>query len=666
MRRAAALVSALLLLTPACKDREDPGATGTKITAQSDYDATVPIEDEGYRFRLSQPGPGWKLLRRDDMRRMLPDAAAGAMSDDGVFGGIIVEKLPGITLDQAVALVSATLPQAIVETDEATTVGELPARRTVFTAVIEGSNFRYSRVIFLRGDHLYQLLAWGMAGDTPASKLEPFAAAFSLLEGEIHDLADDRPPVEHADGVTWQIRGGRFQSVVSGLALAPTGSWRYLVGQELTQVNAEAELAMANAGSGAYMAIISERYEGGDPAGLVAAIRAGLEQNVGPASPELTRTIAGVPVPFMRHASPSSLEFVVGVLADEGAVTQLMTWYPAPMREPAVAAFEEVMRGVTRLSPAERDALREALLARKGVVRKAGPQSAFLGDEFRDFAHLVQWTQPRGLYQVHVGDEARTKSPNAVLMVQAPLESTYAHIEVLEGASARIAELHEGIAGTLGERRDERIDTDGVATSRSFGTARVGDVLFRYGVQSAPHEGHAVVMTAWGPASSPTVPASIVGVLDGLHLPARLPETTVAGGRYTDHHYGLSVEEPAGFVRRDATPGGIGQGRYVQWTQGRVELGLLTIVSEGFSDDEAWMAAFAEQTMRDRLARQTPLGKPETRESTLGGRHSRRLDYPDVGIEIAVDGSSLTMLIMVDADSDVAERFRGSLRWEER
>lgn len=666
MRRSASLLSALLLLTPACKDREDPGATGTKVTAESDYDATTPIDDESFRFRLALPGPGWKLLRKADIRRMLPDAVAGAVSPEGLFGGVIVEKLPGITLDQAVALVGAALPQAIVELDEATTVGDLPARRTCFTAMIEGTNFRYVRVLFLREGHLYQLLAWGQAADTPVAKLDPFIAAFSLTEGEIRGPVDDRPPVEQADGVTWQIRDGRFQSVVSGLALAPPGSWRYLVGQELAQVNAEAELAMAHTDSSFYFAVISERYEDADPAGLVATIRASLAQNVGPAEAEITRTVAGHAVPFMRHRTPSSLEFLVGVLASDGAVTQVMTWYPEVTREPAVAAFEELLRGMTKLSAPERDSLREQLLARKGVVRKAAPQSAFMGDEFRDFAHLVTWTKPRGLYEVHVGDEARTELPSAVLQLRAPVEGVYAHVEVVEGASDRVDELHEGIAGPLADRRDERSDIEGVAVRRSFGTARLGDVAFRYGVQSAAHQGHAVVMTAWGPAAAATVPASIEAVLRGLGLPAKLPEITTEGGRFIDHHYGLSVQEPAGWARRDATPGGVGQGRFVQWTQGRGELGLLTVVSQGFSADEEWMAAFTEQTLRDLVASEAPRGKPESSDSTLDGRRSRRLVYPDVQVEIVVDDSALTMIIAANVDAAVAERFRGSVRWHEQ
>jgi hypothetical protein len=665
MSRTAILLSALLLLAPACKDREDPGATGTKVTVESDYDATLPIEDEAFRFRLVQPGPGWKLLHEQDIRRMLPDAVAGAVSADGIFGGVIVEKLPGISLDKAVELVGAMLPQALVERDEATTVGGLPAHSTRFTAVIEGSNFRHVRVVFVRGDYLYQIMSWGLADTTEPAELEPFVAAFSLTEGEIREQVDERPPVEQADGVTWHIRDGKFQSVVSGLTLAPTGAWRYLVGQELTQVNPEAELAMVDSGSNAYFALISERYEGEDQAGMVAIIRASLAANMGPGEAEATRTVAGQAVPFMRYRTDVSLEFIVGVLASDDSITQVMTWYPQTLREPAIASFEALLAGAGRLSSPERDALREQLIARKGVVRKAAPRAAFLGEKWSDFEHLVTWTQPRGLYEVQIGDDARTNSPNAVLQLKAPLEGVLGHVEVVADAGERVNEYHERLASSMTDRRDEQAELDGVIVTRSFGTDRRSDVEFHYGVLSAAHAGNVVIMSAWGPATaSGGVPESIDRMLGGLGLPTRLPETTVSGGRFNDHHFGVSVAEPVGWTRSDATPASLGQGRLTQWKLGRGELGLLTVVSQSFSNDEEWMASFTEQTLRDLLATKTPLGKPESSASTLDGRPSRRLVYPDAEVEVTVRDASLTMLMMVDVEAGEAARFRESVRWD--
>ncbi|MEM9454019.1 MAG: hypothetical protein AAGF11_07560 [Myxococcota bacterium] len=658
------LALALLLLTPfGCKNN-DPQADGRRITAESDYDATQPIVHEGFRFRLGSPGEGWKLMRKQDIRRMVPDAVAGATSRDGVFGGVIVERLPGIDLDKAEELVSASLPNAVQESTEDIELGGLTARKTVFTAAMEGVEFRYARVLFLREGYLYQLLAWGLKASTPATALQPFFDAFSLTEGEIHGEADDRPPVEHADGVTWQIRDGRFASIVSGLQLPAVDSWRFLVGQELVQTNAEAELALTNDKVSGYVAVISERYDGGDPSGMVAAIRAGLAQNLGPGTEVPSRTIAGKEVPFLRYQTQAALEFEVGVMTGEGAVTQVMTWYPQALRDAALPAFEAVAGKMTLASKAERATLREQLLAREGVVWKVGAKSAFLGKTFRDFEHQITWTQPRGLYEVRVGDEAKTQVASAVLAFQGPLLAVYGHVEVIEGGAARTAELHEAVASTLDGRRDEPGVVDGTTVQRSFGTDRMNDVEFRYGVLSASHQGNAIVMTAWGPAASSVVAPAIEGVLGGLGLPAALPDFVIEGGRFVDHQHGVSVAEPgSGWVRSDETPAGTPIGRFTQWKKGSGEMALITVAAQGFSDDEEWMASFAEQTMRDQLALKAPLGKPESTQSTLHGHPSRRLVYSEAQIEVAVRNSVLYMLVMANVGAAEAERFRGSLRW---
>lgn len=658
-------VIAWFVVTPGCKTREDPGATGTKVTAESQYDATEPIVDDDYRFRLGSPGRGWKLLRKPDMRQVMPDAVAGVMGPGGEFGGVIVEKAPGLTLEQAMSLVSGSIPQAIVESERDLEFAGLPAHRTHYTAVIEGANYRYVHVLFVREGYLYQLLAWGLAANVDFSDLDPFIAAFSLTEGEIRGPVDDRPPITEADGPTWQIRAGQFQSVISGLTLTPTPGWRYLVGRELTQVNPEAELALTNAEHNAYFALISERYGSGDPAGLVSVIRANYEQNMGSPEPEATRSVAGRSLEFSRH-HVASLEFLVGVVAADGAVTQVLAWYPEAAREPALAAIEPVLAGLTQLSESEREALAEQLIAREGVVRKVATSTAFVADEFRDFAHAITWQQPRGLYDVHIGDElaAKPNGSNLVLELESPLDGVYAELEVFEGEADRVGVRHEEAAGMLGERRDEAGIVTGTSVSKSFGTADLAGTDLRYAVLSAAHGGHAVTLTVWAPLHAAT-PERLSAVLDGLGLPASLPETSTKGGRLLDHRFGLSVEEPSGWTRKDATPGSIGQGRVSEWrnARGRGELSLVSMSSDFFSDDEAWMASFMEQSMRDMVATKHALGQPESSADSLGGRRSRRLVYPDAQLEIVVFGDSLTMIVMVEVDDEIAERFRRSLRW---
>jgi hypothetical protein len=152
-------------------------------------------------------------------------------------------------------------------------------------------------------------------------------------------------------------------------------------------------------------------------------------------------------------------------------------------------------------------------------------------------------------------------------------------------------------------------------------------------------------------------------MLDGLHLPSSLPETSTRDARFLDHRFGVSIEPPSGWNRRDMQPDGIGQGRLVEWTQGKSELSLMMISSATISDDEAWVASFMEQSLRDMLARKNQLGKPELSAGDIDGRPSRRMVYPDLEVEIVVEGQTLTMLIMAEASDETMKSFRSSLRW---
>jgi hypothetical protein len=658
--RLAPWLSGLLLLSSACKSREDPGATGTKVTAESEYDATEPVVDDNYRFRLVAPRPGWKLLHTVDIRQLVPDGVAGLMGPDGEFGGVIVEKAPGITLAQGVELIKKATPQAIIESEQDLEFEGLPARRLRSSVVLEGSNYSYQHMIFVREGYLYQIIGWGLATQVEFAELDPIFTAFSLTEGKIQGPADDRPPITHADGVGWQIRAGQYQSVISGLAVEPSEGWRFLVGRELEQTNLEAELALMNQEHGAYIAVVSERYGGPDPGGLVGLLRTNYLQNLGPAEVETTRSVAGHAVDFSRHRS-HSLEFLVGIFAAEGALVQLMAWYPEASRESAITAVESLLENVTKLSEAQRQALAEQLAARKGVIRKVGATSAFLSDEFRDFAHMITWTMPRGIYDVHIGDELLDK-PNVVLGFESPLEAVYADLEVFEGEGESTSVHHEQVVGSFVDRRDEQETRDGKAILKTFGRSDLGGADLSFAVLSVAHQGHAVVMSAWAPVNT-VPPATLEAMLDGLHLPSSLPETSIRDGRFRDHRFGVSVEAPSSWNRRDVQPHG--QGRLVEWTQGSRELSLLMMSSSTISDDEAWVASFMEQSMRDMLARKKRLGKPEPSTGVIDGRPSRRLVYSDVQVEIVVEGNTLTMLIMAGASDETMTDFRSSLRWND-
>ena len=574
MRRAPIAVALAfgLAFTGGCK-KKDPDADGTKLTADSTYDATKPIEHEGYRFRLESPGTGWKLTQTEDTRRLVPDAVAGAVNTDGRFGAVIVERVPGLELEGAVEWLDGMLEGATFESTDPTTVDGLPAMRSVYVMSIEGLEFRYLRVVFLREGFLYQLMSWGTKSNVSVSDLEPFVRAFSLTEGTVEGVEDDRPPVEQADGINWRIRDGRFEGVVSGLSIERPEGWRFLVGEELANSNAEAELGLTHRETSAYLLLISERFEGEDPSGLIAIVNNNLREGFGEPTEAGTERISGHDVPFRRYTS-GPMEFHIGILSGKGAVTQVLAWYPTGLRDSALPHCRAAIEALRVLSAPERETLREELLDRPGVLWQATRHTSFLGDTFRDFAHRVTWTQPRGLYDVALGDRAKADAPSAVLSVTDTLGSVYGVLEVVEGDGGRVEEIHEGLAGTLRDRKDEPYAVSGLLGSRSTGVERIDGADFLYSVASFSHGGHAVVFGGLGP---------------GRHGDARGDRygdvgTGPAGGDAGDDREGRASHRPA--VRGQLRPSG-GLRLQRSSTRGRPDSRSRHDVEERTEDDRA-------------------------------------------------------------------------------
>src|SRR5690606_2334388 len=146
------------------ESRAEREANATKVTADSTDDATAPIVNEDFRFRIAPPGPGWKLMREHDARSLNPDAIAGAIhTADGTYGIVIVEPLPGTTLVQAVGFLwQEPLPGLEIESEQDLEFQGVPAKRRVFSAKIQGQTFHYVTTVLVRQDYLYQLMSWSM------------------------------------------------------------------------------------------------------------------------------------------------------------------------------------------------------------------------------------------------------------------------------------------------------------------------------------------------------------------------------------------------------------------------------------------------------------------------------------------------------------------------
>lgn len=608
-------------------------ANARRVTADSEYDATEPIVDEDFGFRIDPPGPDWKLMQEGDISQLNPDANAGAMSADGTFGFIIVDRLPGASLDEALALLWAEpLPGQVVESEETIEFEGVPARRRAFSAKVSGTSFHYLATVFVRSDHVYQVLS----GSTEAggwAKRQAFHDAISLVEGPVRGRQRQHAPIVDGDGVGWRIREGRYRSALSGVAVELPPGWRYVVGRELKSFNNDAEIIFAHASPEIYVALISEPARDLDVDELVAYNRELFAERVAaPTGDPIERSVAGQRVTFTVHRQ-DLFEFLHGLYVGSGNISQVLVWYPSSAAEAAGQALDPLLAEISALAPTERETLHEELLDDAPRQRIFATDRAYRAGSFFDYTHGIGWTKPRGFWQLDDFDKALSHSPNTVLFASELELGVYTTIEVIPAANsdatALVAALIEG--EEVLER--EVVERDGHQLHRVKTIARDGPLVTSYDLAVARHGEKLVALTAWSLAESPATRAAMARAVDGLELAPNLDQSRQEGDTFTDLRFGYSLRLPSKLARPPNVQDNAGA-RVNAWSAGDQELVTMVMVGTG---EEDWAASFFEQMLRDRVSLTQPLGAPTRGEGQLGSFPARRLTWTQGRQNMIVD-----------------------------
>ncbi|KIG19373.1 hypothetical protein DB30_02654 [Enhygromyxa salina] len=617
------------------QNKAEREANAKRVTSDSTEDASEPIVDEDYRFRLGLPGPGWKLLREGDASKLQPDAIAAAVmtGGGGAYGVVIIERLPGTTLDQAKALVwDDTLPDLVIEAEVDLEFQGLPAKRRTFAATVEGRPFHFVSTIFTRQGYLHQLLSWS-ANAEMAAELLPFHAAFELLDGEITGRNSTRPPIMTANGVGWRIRDGRYESALSELRARPAEGWRFVIGAELEQLGSDAEIVMVSETTNAYIALTVERVSKDRVPALVELNRRLFnDDREAPAIATSTRKIAGREVEFRSyHEGP--LEFVHGVYPGDASVTQVHAWYPLGLADSMVDSLEQALAGLEQIPASEREQLRQELLGSRSGQRRFTVGRAFRAGELLDYEHRVAWTMPEGFWQVDTFERALGHTDGTVLKVSELDLGVYAALEVFESDATPANILTELVGDDKVLSRDTVV-VDGLTVQRARSIDSTQSPPMSYEFAIADRGDFMIAMSAWTADETPAHREAMTAALAGLDYERDIEQTTVAGGVYTDVIRGFSFKTLAGMGQPKLQD--LGLGHVAAWTKGSQELVSMVIVGANI-DDEAWTTSFFEQLLRDRVGTTHPLGQPERGEGKLGGHTTRHLSWDQGGTTLAAD-----------------------------
>lgn len=633
MSRYLSLVLLSVILVSGCKRTRTAEEEAKKVTPTSTDDATKDLADEDYRFRLKWPGTGWKLLREKDARHLNPDAVAGLTNGSGVNSIVIVEHLPGAELS---ALTDAIVDGMAMEDKQVaertpTKVSGIDATRIRVTGKINDLSIEFRGVLLIHQEHAYQMLAFVPSSMDKHGDLDTAIAAFSIEPGTVK-VRDVSRAIDDQAGVGWHVAKGVFESVASRLRVRPAAGWRLLIGDELHNMNPDADVGLANATVGAYVTAISEPINGGDVKGYIAgrieAVMAELTRDDQP----VKATIMGEEVTLVRGKREGGmpLEYMIGVVVQGGRGHQFVAWYPVAKRDAAAPMVLAALGSFERMSDPDLAGLTTELAALPDTQNFVGSTYALRSGTYLDFDKHLRWRMPAGFWKFSVGQEARASNADVLLGAEDVVRGLQLELIVEQATSVTPAayysavENHLAEAGVVIDRRDEA--KIGSAKGQMIeGKLARGGLALRYRTTAAVVGGLGVQLSVWGQVSAWPDDATLSSFGSGVEVVPSLVEVE-PGTKYKDHRLGYAVGLPDKWRREDETPASMKAIATIQqWKSGRNDILVVAIYTLEQQDD-AWLIGLVEQTMRQKLA-MAATSAPKAATAKLAGRDVRHLTW---------------------------------------
>jgi hypothetical protein len=644
-----------------------------RISLDSTHDASAAVVDEGYRFRLDNPGPGWKTLGEADARKINPDALAMA-TNNGNFIAVFVEHIPGADLDGFVdLLLSSYYVTAKAELREPTRFADSPGIRLKYSEA--GDGIAHEARVVIRGDYVYRVEAWRTAASKGPTNFDPAFAAFSLLDGDVVPRESAVTQVLDAHGTGWLLNRGTFRSNISGLEIAGDDSLRMLVGGELHEYAPAAEVGFTGARSSFFAVIEPQPWD----VRSLAESRRGRSEDLAERYADslevgaLELIVLGQPVPLdARTQGP--LRYYSGAFDLGGMRMQVDAWWPQGLDQGNRPRLLELAARIQQMDEGMRAATAAALAELPIAEQSVGPGWAIRNGSYRDFERGIVWTAPRSTDAAWVfltGADAATWDPDATVTL---LDRRSGRIVVLvhvpnAGSASeaawreQIAELWPGVSVA----RREPFALAGHAGEFVYGEVSYDDgpgPVYLVSLQVGDH-GLALLQEAPTEATARVLREEL---LAGFVIHDRLPELEQRGLRWYDHRMGISLEVPSSWTATDRTPEPIAPySRVTTWTEaGREKLVLLEIHAQQIGQDLDWAEGFVEQLARDTVGIHTK-DVAKRRAITIAGIPGRELSWsePPMSVHMVRNGGTFCMLIASGTKSAEITAISNSLEFLE-
>jgi len=476
-----------------------------------------------YALRLRRPAPHWRLLKRDEARRLSGIATVGAVEPGRSFGLVLVEPARGMSLeDYAQAIINnSPLEELLLEASDVLTYQGQESFRLMYSGDNdEGARVRYLSYVFIRDRFAFQVSAGGRVGALSPQELEPFSRAVELLPGPVQGAELKVTPLQDELGLTWRSQRGRFESLLGAFSLTPPEGWSVQTGDAARAIspiatlsmtkrvapNSQAELDLSVLISARPCADVPKRCKAWASAELIEAFEL-TPRNEG----QLEWRVFGEPASFElfdREGTPFSYALTTLVRGEE--VLQVLAWTLKAQLPYAWAPLPEALGGLGELTSAQRAELKAKISTAARSDRGAGlrgdsldASSAWLGGRYEHEGYGVSWRMPSGLWSAQRRERGQSLS---VLAFEAPLFGLQGQLRVtrrggglIEAHSEALDALKRELGGSLSTLKSGEGQLGGTLSYFSE-LQETGPRPLRYRLHTALKGGVATYLITWAPA----------------------------------------------------------------------------------------------------------------------------------------------------------------------
>ena len=449
----------------------------------------------------------------------------------------------------AQALVNnSPLDEVVIESADALTYQGQESLRLVYSGDSDnGARMRYLSYVFLRDGYAFQVSAGGKVGDVKDRDLEPFARAVELLEGPVQGPQDLNEPLKDAQGLTWHIKEGRFESLKGGLRLTPPQGWRLATGEAARALTPIATVALSRAPTPQrpqdpeLSLVLSARPCHAEPSVCVEAAERAL---IGAfeLSPRqegtLEWSLLGASATFKLFDRPTTpFSYALHSVARDGVVIQALAWTLSKDLPHAWGPLPQALGAVELMSTQERASLRASLSATlrsdEGAITRGDTLNAhasWLRSVYRDSAYQATWRQPAGFWRARPEGGAQTSLH--ALSFEAPLYGLSGQLRLTRRGGG-LMEAHEealsalkrdlGVASAKAPTHKAQLrEVSSLVSELEVASETEGAPATRYRLHTALKGGVAAYMITWREALV-EVDAVIAQVEAGLTLGVQEP-----------------------------------------------------------------------------------------------------------------------------------------------